>query len=61
MRVTTDVSGFAVYAVLEQLKPEGVVASQHSHRMTGLVTRYQIHNKELLAVVFALEEWRICI
>ena len=57
--VTTDASNFAVGAVLSQGSgaDERVIAFE-SKKMTPAETRYPVHDKEMLAVVYALKKWR---
>jgi transposase InsO family protein len=57
--VTTDASNFAVGAVLSQgtCAEERVIAFE-SKKMTPTETRYPVHDKEMLAVVYALKKWR---
>jgi len=56
--VTTDASKFAIGAVLSQ--GEGIdmrVVAFESRKMTDCETRYDVHDKELLAVIHALKKW----
>ena len=57
--VETDASGFATGGILLQ-KQNDVwrVVTYRSQSMTPPEKNYQIYNKELLAVVQALKEWR---
>jgi hypothetical protein len=57
--VTTDASGFATGAILQQdhgrkLQPIAFM----SHKMNAAERNYPVHEQELLAVVHALREWR---
>jgi RNase H-like domain found in reverse transcriptase len=55
--VTTDASNFAIGAVLSQGSgaDERVIAFE-SKKMTAAETRYPVHDKEMLAVVYALKK-----
>ncbi len=57
--VNTDASDFATGAVLQQDHGQGLqpVAFQ-SHKLTDAETRYPTHDKEMLAIVQMLGEWR---
>ena len=55
MTVTTDASGFAVGATLEQ---QGRPIAFLSKKMNDAEKRYPVHEQELLAMVLALREWR---
>ncbi|GAX83849.1 hypothetical protein CEUSTIGMA_g11274.t1 [Chlamydomonas eustigma] len=56
--VTCDASGYAVGAVLSQGDGDDVrVIAYESRKMTDVETRYPIHDKELLAVIYALKKW----
>ena len=58
--VTTDASGFAVSGVLSQDQPDGSrrPVAYMSSKMNAAESRYPVHNKELLAIVKAVEHWR---
>jgi hypothetical protein len=57
--VTTDASGFAIGACLQQDQGSGLQPIAYmSKKMLDAETRYPIHHKELLAIVVALKEWR---
>jgi len=55
-----NASDYAIGACLNQLDKEGRLHSvaYYSRKMTPLELNYDIHNKELLAIVAALKEWR---
>jgi len=55
----TDASDFAVGACLYQIKNEQqrFIAYQ-SKKLSGSEKRYEVHDKELLAIVKALQDWR---
>lgn len=57
----TDASDFAIGACLAQKGDDGKrrVVAYYSRKMTGPETNYDIHDKELLAVVEALRTWRV--
>jgi len=56
----TDASDFAVGACLYQIEDEvqKLIAFQ-SKKLSELKKRYEVHDKELLAIVKALQEWRL--
>jgi len=58
-RVEVDASGYALGGVLSQ-QQEGKwkIIAFISHVMTSTEMNYDIYDKELLAIIFALEEWR---
>ena len=57
--VTTDASGFATGAILQQDHGKGLQPIAFmSHKMNGAERNYPVHEQELLAVVHALREWR---
>src|SRR3954470_4355801 len=53
--VTTDVSNFAVGAVLSQ---DGKPVAFESRQMSPAEKNYAVHEKELFAIVYALKVWR---
>jgi len=57
--VTTDASGFATGAILQQDHGNGLQPIAFmSHKMNAAERNYPVHEQELLAVVHALREWR---
>jgi hypothetical protein len=58
--VETDASDFALGAVLSQKDHEGRLhpVAFHSRKFTPAEINYEIHDKELLAVVDAFKRWR---
>jgi len=58
--VETDASDFAIGACCSQLHPDGKrrPVGYYSRKLTPAELNYDIHDKELLAVVAALTEWR---
>jgi hypothetical protein len=57
--VTTDASGFAVGATLSQDQGNGLQPIAFlSHKLNEHEINYPVHERELLAVVIALKEWR---
>ena len=58
--ITTDASGFAISGVLSQDQPDGTrrPISYMSRKMQGAERRYAPHDKELLAIVRAVDHWR---
>jgi hypothetical protein len=59
-RVETDASDGVVAAVLSQLQEDGEwhPVAYYSHTMVSAELNYDIHDKEMLAIIRALEEWR---
>ena len=58
--ITTDASGFAVSGVLSQDQPDGIrrPVAYMSRKLNSAERRYATHDKELLAIVKAVEHWR---
>jgi len=58
--IETDASDFAIGAVLSQRDEEGRLhpVAFHSRKFTPAEINYEIHDKELLAVVDAFKHWR---
>ena len=58
--VTTDASGFALSGVLSQDQPDGTrrPVAYMSSKLNPAERRYATHEKELLAIVKAVEHWR---
>ena len=57
--VTTDASGFATGAILQQDLGRGLQPIAFmSHKMSAAERNYPVHEQELLAIVQALREWR---
>ena len=59
--VETDASDYAIGAVISQRDDTGRLrpVAMHSRKMTSAELNYEIHDKELLAIVDAFEEWRV--
>ena len=59
--VETDASDYAVGAVISRRDSEGRLRpiAFYSRKMTSAELNYEIHDKELLAIVAAMEEWRV--
>jgi hypothetical protein len=57
----TDASDYAIGACLTQKGDDGRIRpiAYYSRKMTGPELNYDIHDKELLAVVEAFKEWRV--
>jgi hypothetical protein len=55
-----DASGWATGAVLSQVQDDGVLrpCAYLSQKLTPAESNYEIHDKELLAIIRALREWR---
>jgi transposase InsO family protein len=58
--ITTDASGFALSGVLSQDQPDGTrrPVAYMSRKLNSAERRYATHDKELLAIVKAVEHWR---
>jgi len=58
--IETDTSDFAIGAVLSQRNEEGRLhpVAFHSRKFQPAETNYEIHDKELLAIVNAFKHWR---
>jgi len=58
--IETDASDFAIGAVLSQRDDEGRLhpVAFHSRKFQPAEINYEIHNKELLAIVDAFKHWR---
>jgi len=58
--VEADASGWATGAVLSQYGPDGQLrpCAYLSQKLSPAESNYEIHDKELLAIVRALREWR---
>jgi transposase InsO family protein len=58
--VSTDASGFAISGVLMQDQPDGTrrPVAYFSRKLNPAEKRYPTHEKELLAIVRAVEHWR---
>jgi len=56
----TDASNFALGAILSQPDKDGPLhpIAFHSRKFTAAEINYEIHNKELLAIVNLFQEWR---
>ena len=57
----TDASDYAIGAYLAQKGNDGKMrtVAYYARKMTGPELNYDIHDKELLAIVKALREWRV--
>ena len=59
-RIETDASDLAIGACLCQIKDQKWhPVAYYSRKMSGAEQNYDIHDKELLAVVCALQNWRV--
>lgn len=58
--VEADASGWATGAVLSQRQPDGDLApcAYLSQKLSPAEANYEIHDKELLAIIRSLKEWR---
>ena len=57
--VTTDASGFATGAILQQDQGKGLQPIAFmSHKMNPAQRNYPVHEQELLAIIRSLHEWR---
>ena len=59
--VETDASDYAIGACISQRTNEGTLrpVAFHSRKMSSQELNYDIHDKELLAIVLAFEQWRV--
>ena len=59
-RMETDASDGVVAGVLSQLQDDGLwrPVAFYSKTMSGPQMNYDIHDKEMLAVIYGLKEWR---
>ena len=59
--VETDASDAALGACLSQPGPSGRLqpVAYHSRKLSGPELRYDVHDKELLAIVDAYKSWRV--
>ena len=59
--VETDASDKALGACLSQPGPQGKLqpVAYHSRKMTPTELRYDIYDKELLAIVDAFRQWKV--
>jgi len=57
----TDSSNFATGACLSQLDEQGKLqlVAYYSRKLSLAELNYDIHDKELLAIVVAMEQWRV--
>jgi hypothetical protein len=58
--VETDVSNFALGAILSQFGIDGLLhpVAFYSQKLTSAEINYQVYDKELLAIITAFEQWR---
>ncbi|KAI7967784.1 hypothetical protein MJO29_001061 [Puccinia striiformis f. sp. tritici] len=61
--VETDASDYAIAGVLSQFSEAGVLSSKHpvafeSRKLKAGELNYEIHDKELLAIIYCLQKWR---
>jgi len=58
--IETDASDFAIAAVLSQPDDTGVLhpVAFHSRKLTPAELNYEIYDKEMLAIIVAIKEWR---
>jgi hypothetical protein len=59
--VKTDASDYAIGACLMQISKDGKLypIAFYSKKMSSAEINYDIHDKELLAVITAFQEWRV--
>jgi hypothetical protein len=57
--IEVDASGFTLGGVLSQHHPDGIwhPVAFTSHIMSPAELNYDIYNKELLAIMYVLDEW----
>jgi len=58
--IETDASDFAIGAILSQKFEDGKIhpVSFISRKLSSAEMNYDVYDKEMLAIVFALEKWR---
>jgi transposase InsO family protein len=58
--IETDASDFAIAAVLSQPDADGVLhpVAFYSRKLTAAELNYEIYDKEMLAIITAIKEWR---
>lgn len=58
--LSSDASGFAIAAVLSQQQEDGTTrpVAYYSRKMSAAKKNYDVHDKELLAIVMAVKHWR---
>jgi hypothetical protein len=58
--VETDVSNFALGAILFQFGIDGLLhpVAFYSQKLTNAEINYQVYDKKLLAIITAFEQWR---
>ena len=58
--IETDASDFAIAAVISQPDADGVLhpIAFHSRKLTAAELNYEIYDKEMLAIIEAVKEWR---
>jgi hypothetical protein len=58
--VETDVSDFALGAILSQFGIDGLLhlVVFYSRKLTSAEINYQVYDKELLAIIMAFKQWR---
>jgi hypothetical protein len=61
--IETDASDRAIGAVHSQVQKDGKLKliAFYSRKLSPAELNYEIHDKELLAIVAALQEWRVCL
>ena len=60
LRIETDASDLALGACITQEKDgQWYLIAYYSRKFSGPKERYDVHDKELLAIVSALEYWRV--
>ena len=63
IRVETDASAFTIGGILSQLLGSGTEVRWHpvafySRKLSPVERRYKVHDRELIAIVFAFKQWR---
>jgi len=59
IRIETDASDLAVGACLSQEHDKWHSVAYHSRKLSPAEQNYDAHDKELLAIVAALQQWRV--
>jgi hypothetical protein len=56
--VETDATDFVIGVVLSQKEDKVQLVAFNSRKMTATELNYDIHDKEMLVIIFSFKEWR---